>query len=430
MFKKSFHIEKDIELEIELICKRLKNSINQVQVLNWLANFEDNEMLKALKILNLVEYFDDTDIIEGYEACLSKLSQKIDKNTKLIIHPMGDYGKSGTAMIYYFKKAWKLLNIDSKIEFIPHHRNLKKKKYENNSIFILIDDLLGSGSSASSYYKTFIKPQLLKNKFEGNIFIITVYSLMHAISFLHTKHKEIEVISYQKRNKAFSEPSPFGYRNKMIEFRELSYKYGIDLFSTTDYTTGKTVDHPLGYKNSQALISFSYGTPNNSLPILWSDKNNWYPILPRSAEAKISLSKRFRKETAYLLSYAYSMEYDDILIFYSGEADTSMGKRKFVTKTDFLLFSVIRLVRRKRSIPVICQILGIREDELINIIEEGKLKNIFDEEGQLTPYAKRLYLDVYRMINKSKNYPYSNKTEEGYEVLDTLYVPTSFQGEK
>ena len=40
-------------------------------------------------------------------------------------------------------------------------------------------------------------------------------------------------------------------------------------------------DFPLGYDDSQALIAFEYQTPNNSLPVLWSNAKRWMPIFER-----------------------------------------------------------------------------------------------------------------------------------------------------
>lgn len=39
--------------------------------------------------------------------------------------------------------------------------------------------------------------------------------------------------------------------------------------------------HPLGYGNLDLAVVFERGCPNNSLPILWSDKGGWKPLFPR-----------------------------------------------------------------------------------------------------------------------------------------------------
>ena len=38
---------------------------------------------------------------------------------------------------------------------------------------------------------------------------------------------------------------------------------------------------PLGYRESQAAICFEYRCPNNSLPVLWKESEEWAPLFPR-----------------------------------------------------------------------------------------------------------------------------------------------------
>ena len=38
---------------------------------------------------------------------------------------------------------------------------------------------------------------------------------------------------------------------------------------------------PLGFDDGQYAIAFRHNTPNNSLPIFWSDRNDWFPIMKR-----------------------------------------------------------------------------------------------------------------------------------------------------
>ena len=39
--------------------------------------------------------------------------------------------------------------------------------------------------------------------------------------------------------------------------------------------------HPLGYKNGQLLLGFFHNVPDNVLPVIWAQDNNWAPIFRR-----------------------------------------------------------------------------------------------------------------------------------------------------
>src|SRR5207249_1444723 len=47
-------------------------------------------------------------------------------------------------------------------------------------------------------------------------------------------------------------------------------KYGTKIFNS-----------PLGYGNCELLLGLFHNTPDNSLPIFWSELNEWQPIFKR-----------------------------------------------------------------------------------------------------------------------------------------------------
>src|SRR5690606_35318656 len=54
----------------------------------------------------------------------------------------------------------------------------------------------------------------------------------------------------------------------------------------------------LGYTDSERLISFFYGTPNNTLPIIYGH-HHWTPLYPRNAGVRMEDAKKLKKEIAY-----------------------------------------------------------------------------------------------------------------------------------
>jgi len=43
---------------------------------------------------------------------------------------------------------------------------------------------------------------------------------------------------------------------------------------------------PTGYAGSEALVGFFFGTPNNTLPMFWSSRDGWNPLLPYGESAR------------------------------------------------------------------------------------------------------------------------------------------------
>lgn len=427
--------EEDILLEarIKLICTRLKNVVTQFQVLRWMKNFNDDEIEMALSILEVVTYFDDNDMFEGYKNLFIELYQQIGNEKEIFVIPIGDVGKSGVYMLYYVKKA--LDTINSKYKILHNEKNLKgrikKNEINNDSVIILVDDFFGSGNSTIDYYNHSIKQQFLAKGLKPKVYIYSIASMEDGINLIKNEIPEATVRSwYPSMKKAFSKiGSPLGYREKMIKIREMCYKYGKDRKLCTRYNekTKREIIEPLGYKNSQALVVFSYGTPNNSLPILWSAHDKWKPIFPRATNIKINQSKNFRKETAFIISKARTMgiEFDKFA--------TGVGERKdgskflFTTKVDFQMFLLVRLLRIKRPIPSICQILGISLEDYNNLIHEAIKKGLLQENGSsLTEDGLKSYMEVMNNIKFHKK-NVENLEQENY-IDNVLYVPTTFRG--
>jgi len=149
---------------IEKICDRLKKSVTTVDVINWLGNFKPSEKSKALLILENLEYITESEVIELYEYKFSQLLNNLSNQT-VVIHPVSEYGKSSTLMVYYLKKTPTYKTNEQRIKFYPHYSNFKYnlKNLKNDFSVIFLDDFSGSGNQFNKYYQTFVKPQLSLN---------------------------------------------------------------------------------------------------------------------------------------------------------------------------------------------------------------------------------------------------------------------------
>nr|WGD83594.1 hypothetical protein P5664_19100 [Bacillus subtilis] len=351
---------------ISIICKKFKNTITYFDVISLLENFAPNEHEMALDILQNISYFDDIDIITAFNNGFMEIVKNISQQSEVIIMSIGDYGKSGSAMMYFLSKTDAFINktrirniqgqvLSHNFRIINEPKDLKSQIANinnNNVVIIMVDDFFGTGNSVIEFYFG------LKNGIRDNTLIdfdiefrthlqqypsvkfLAVSSMNKAVEKIEQKIPSSQVVCNYVFFKAF-EPnrSPFGYRKKMMPVRKLCFSYGESLNKTG----------ALGYQNSQSLVVFSYGTPNNTLPIIWADKKGWVPIFPRFYKHKAARAKEFRSETAYHLSIAKSLGVKNIDKFLSGQRDLGWKKFHFITKTDFLLFALIKL---KRTIGV------------------------------------------------------------------------------
>ena len=129
----------------------------------------------------------------------------------------------------------------------------------------------------------------------------------------------------------------------MLTVREFCYKYGINLFRKYDYKNKIDKPHPLGFLNSQSLIIFAHSVPNNTVPIIWSQKNKWHPLFPRQGKGKISKLISYRDETMLWLSIARK-------IGFIKEDDSAKGI--FFNNMNYKLMAVVRM-KKKNSTAIL-----------------------------------------------------------------------------
>lgn len=403
--------------QIENICKRLQYSVTQIQIINWLRNFEKEESNIALRVLNSLRYFTIPDIIYEFDESLKRILNKYPKHDKFYLHGIGDFGKSGTTLIYYIKKTPTFLQNESKFKVLSHLKKLNQQGLKSGDCLVLIDDIIGSGKSLQTYYKHNIDQQLSREQLQINTLVLCLAYMNESIKLLNETINNLQIFGTGYIKAFSSGSSVFGYRAKMLPVREFCFKYGIELFEQYDRELKKQVKHPLGFNNSQSLIVFAHSSPNNTLPIIWSNKNNWKPLYPRSSYVKISQSKDFRSETIHWLNIAYQLKLLQ---------DKHPGNKIYFHDMNYRLLAVIRLKKRKSIDSLICQILGLSINELNEVYTEGQHLTLFDISHNLTAKADELYDQVKRKIRIAATQDKRKYKKEDNE--QKIYVPKIFLG--
>ena len=205
---------------------------------------------------------------------------------------VGNPSESGVHMLYYYRQECKLskkyfintsdIFTTSKItEKLPTKETRVYLKSEIRNIdikrYVFIDDFCGSGSQAEDYLK-----QIVENiKFESPDIEVNYLMLfgtetgINNVRNLGVFNNVEAVFTIDETFKTFSDNSRYFkvLPDESIEkdfSRETALKYGNNLFNP-----------PLGYGDCELLLGMYHNTPDNSLPIFWSEQNNWKPVFKR-----------------------------------------------------------------------------------------------------------------------------------------------------
>ena len=379
-----------------------------------------------------MQYITEDEIIERLDHSFQELLNANKKRLRqYFIIPIGKYGKSGTLLIYYLKKTNTFKKYETKIHFIENYTQLKYKRRSKTipkfSIFIYLDDFLGSGNQFLKFYSNFIYPQVRHEVNVESECVLSIFFTKRSSDFILHKFSNIQLYG-EIAIKAFdTEGSIFGYRKKMLPIRELAFEYGQYLFVTGKGKKRKS--HPLGYKNSQSLIVFPYNVPNNTLPIIWSTKKKWYPLYRRSPKLRIDNAKRIRKEIAHTFSQYIILQADPQQIIdrkiAEGFRDLGWKQIAYLTKTDFFTLAILRLKRQKRPIPIICQLLSISQKDYSSYIKIGQERGLFDGKENISDKGLEIYFEYLKSTKELQRKLGSKKI---LKTRNKLYLPTQFNG--
>ena len=220
-----------------------------------------NQLCKILYSRFLHEYIIDNNI------CISEVDESLKKT---FFASAGKASESGGLLLYHFRQESEL-----PLNRFFYPTVIDDKYFNSENSIVYVDDVTLTGNSFCRYYNNFVKSQSAKN-----IYYLTLIASKEAIKKISKEDKRIKIIycmQMDDRNKCFSQSS-LVFRNNGFDIlleptRKVVEYYGNKIVD------GETVK-PLGYENGSYCFGFYYNTPNNVLPIFWSNKN-WTPIFPR-----------------------------------------------------------------------------------------------------------------------------------------------------
>jgi hypothetical protein len=316
-FKKmnEFNFKEKLDIKIMKLSQHLwENKVNRVSLDLWLNNFNSSsdyskcEQTHAMYLLSNFMYFGSREIRALLKSLyrdkfFKPLIQKVrkrngdEKDIKLIQDELmgelsstrfigiGNPSESGTHLLYFFRQENNL----GKDDFIHSHEILAFDRKEGGNVsikmknpdikrYILLDDVCGSGTQAIQYSKDLISEiKAIDSSIEVNYF--TLFSTVEGMDNIKN-NSDFDVVDcifeLDETFKCFSDNAR-QFRNESElpvskDFaKEFCRRYGTKL---TDR------EHCLGYKDSQLLLGFAHNTPDNTIPVIWSEES-WEPLFKR-----------------------------------------------------------------------------------------------------------------------------------------------------
>lgn len=397
----------------DIISTRLNSSIKYSHVLRWLSNFDDSEQDLATEILSKIDYYPYDRILSVVQSKIKRIALK--PMGKCVFSPIGESGKSGGHVLYTCQQIQRESSV-----YVNHIEEALSKLSSPDDVIVLVDDIIGSGNTFCSWLKEKLNKGEIGNQLnnlivQSRIKLISIVVLEKGKRKINSEYSTIDVLGEDTRKLFLQTRSIFGGRVRMKRYREFCYKYGKLLSKRW----------PLGYENSQALIVFDHATPNNTLPIIWSDSciagrnTAWYPLFPRFAHQRVIRAKETmqdKRRELVLLRELFGYE----------EVEKALFKR-----SNLHLLQIVKLKLENVDVFTIRQALGISQNDLEELFNLGVSKNLWDAQWQLTEPCRTQYRELKKKIAFDKTVRKEKELEaSSYLRGEIIYIPETFKGVK
>ncbi|OBX21586.1 hypothetical protein A9996_17960 [Gelidibacter algens] len=258
----------------------------------WLEQFGDFEDQRAMfNILSNLKFYQTSEIRDKMEDIFREVRKEIAKSQKIVYKEQGKLKRDDILVSYldknpvksgaeYAKMFVEVNNIYKDNSTNPDKIDRKLLELKNINSLVFIDDFIGSGDSVIENLKPIILSNLETLKKNNIIIVIGVIT-----GFEEAKHK---IIKFGKKEGVTLEVKlidPLNNSDKCFDDDSLIYIKPIDREKAKIICEkiGNKLEkrHPLGYHNCQATVVFPTTCPNNTLPILWKETENWKPLFKR-----------------------------------------------------------------------------------------------------------------------------------------------------
>jgi hypothetical protein len=283
-----------------------ENRVPRPRIESWLNGFSggDDEQLNALFLLSQMIYFGDNEIRQALRSIYRDLfrypivanlrrsnantmdTALLDRLFLLELNAtrflgMGNPSESGTHLLYFFRQE----NALPPTVFIHTHQIFSRATTQRHHQlrqpavrrYIFLDDLCVSGNQAIEYSRDVVE---LAKSIDSTV----TFSYFPIIATQDGLARVRNVARFDEVEAVFEIDT--SYKCFATTSRHFAYPPAgitLALASTLALAYGQLLEptKPLGYADGQLLIAFHHNTPDNTLPIMWSDTGGWVPPFRR-----------------------------------------------------------------------------------------------------------------------------------------------------
>ena len=368
----------------------------KIKVENWLSQFEDEEKEEMLTLLLNFDYFSKNQISKNVVHLYNLFRQEC-KDTDIVFTKIDKEMSVGFSSVFYtcFWQSNNLCNYSADSIFKYNKAN------QLPQTIVIVDDFFGSGNTIIKFLSDLLSQN--KNLINYKLYFLvmqgTEIGKINIETFAKDNNLNLRIVARKISAKAFAPDNI--YSSLDVDFYKNKYSKICD---------DRNITLKFGYEEVEALVSFYYNSPNNTLGAFWCDVNNFKSLFPRSKKERTSLAEMRQKVKSndYLekqkpfISNADSYKNDIFMVYCLSKG------------TGFDLYEA-------------CYDFGLTEKQISDMIEylcKEKFLQFSDSKYIATEKLKK-YLFSTRIKTFNKLYR-QTETDNIIELKTTSYTPKNF----
>ena len=235
----------------------------------WLARFDPEHLEIAHKVLDAVVVVSEREIHEGYRDGLTSLpgwsKSAAARTGRWFFVGAGGAGESGLAMLRMFREANGLTSANWQ-DYFKSPRELPRLALTAYDHVVFVDDFAGTGQQMVTYWPTM--QELVASEARCYLLLTALTDDAERNILQNTELTVIARLKMTAADNIFSaECAAFddGEKNHLENYGKIAWP-----------------NHPKGYGNCGLTLVLSHKTPNNAVPILHANHQQWEGIFPRN----------------------------------------------------------------------------------------------------------------------------------------------------